>query len=64
MYFVKLYDNEDKLIFNAPFESRYQAVRYFNTKLDQCMFFESIPFMNYDRIEICDDNTVLFDYEV
>lgn len=64
MFFVKLYDNEDQLIFNAPFDNRDKAIKYFNTKLDQGMFFETIPFMKYERIEICEDNTVLFDYEV
>lgn len=64
MYFVKLYDNEDNLIFNAPFEDREQAIKYFNTKLDQSMYFETVPFFNYKRAEICNDNFIIFDYEV
>lgn len=64
MYYVKLYNKEDQCFFNAPFVEKEQAIKYFNTKLDQNIFFESVPFMNYKRIEILHDNCVLFDYEV
>lgn len=59
MIFVDMY-NDGILTSHTPFESKTKAIEYFNYRLD--MVNNNFPI--FDRIEIIEDNCVLFDYEV
>ena len=64
MYYVKLFNKENQCILNAPFDKKNSAIEYFNTKADRRTYFDIYPFIEYDRIELLNDNAVLFDCEV
>lgn len=58
MYFVNIVNGDD--IKSAPFEDKNCAIRYFNHVCDR-LFVYSIK---AERVEICNENLVLFDFEV
>lgn len=60
MFYVDQYNEDNELICHTPFESKDTAINYFNLRCDSIHYF--IP--NWKRIEICEEKTVLFDYEV
>ena len=58
MYYVTYYKGKES--FPASFEDKNKAIRYFNHLCDR-LFIQSV---DADRIEICNESVVLFDYEV
>lgn len=60
MYFVDLINADNDVIVHAPFERKDEAIRYFNLHCDSKNYFVT----NWNRIEIKNENIVLFDYEV
>lgn len=56
MYYVVCVDQED-LVSTFASQDKNEAIRHFNFR---CSHFD---FFNSKRIEILDDDTVLFDYE-
>ena len=59
MYFVDLYNGNDRIV-HAPFEKKDAAIKYFNFLSDR-----KSPFLvDYNRVEIFDENVCLFDCEV
>lgn len=63
MYFVKLYNENDDLIINAPFQTKQLAIDYFNMRIDTENLFDN-GILRFNRIEIYDGKTCLFNYEV
>lgn len=60
MYYVDLIkDNE--ITIHAPFKTKQAAIDYFNIRVDSIAYSN---FEDFDRIEIFDGKTCLFDYEV
>lgn len=60
MYYVKVYNSNNDCYINAPFNFKEQAIKYFNYVCD----FHPYQETDTKLIEIYDDNTCLFDYEV
>lgn len=60
MYYVDMYNEQDQLICHTPFEDKNLAIKYFNLRTDGRKY----NFVSFKRIEILNDDLVLFDYEV
>lgn len=63
MYYVKLYNDNNDMIVDAPFHNKQLAIAYFNLRCDSASLFDE-GILRFKRIEIYDDKTCLFDYEV
>ena len=60
MFYVDLYKDND-LIVHAPFKDKNKAIEYFNKR---CDYKSGNIFLDYDHIEILNENLCLFDCEV
>ena len=61
MFYVRL-SKDNVVIVNAPFENKEAAIKYFNNRVDVHRM--NCDYIEFDTIELFNENMCLFDYEV